>query len=132
VRILVADDHPGFPEVEERLLEREFEIVGKVRNGQALIEQAIQLEPDVIVTDISMPILNGIAAVQRLKDSKCKSQIIFLTVHADRDFVRMCLSTGALGYVLKPHMAKELKRAILAVLEGRMFVSPDLRHETAS
>lgn len=128
----MADDHPGFPEVEERLLKREFEIVGKVRNGQALIEQAIQLDPDVIVTDISMPILNGIAAVERLKDSKCKAQIVFLTVHTDRDFVRMCLATGALGYVLKPRMAEELKRAIHAVLEGRMFVSPDLRQETAS
>jgi DNA-binding NarL/FixJ family response regulator len=123
VRILLADDHPGLPEMEERLLEPEFEIVGKVRDGKALFEEAMRLKPDIIVTDITMPILNGIAAVERLKESNCKSQIIFLTVHSGLDFVEKCLSTGAVGYVSKSRMATELMPAIHAALDGRIFVS---------
>src|SRR5262249_39927038 len=78
-RILLADDHRSFPEMEERLLEPEFEVVGKVVDGQALFEKAMRLRPDVIVTDISMPLLNGIEAVDKLHESGCNSKIVFLT-----------------------------------------------------
>jgi len=115
-RILLADDHPRFPEMEARLLEPEFEVVGNVGNGQALIEEAIRLKPDLIVTDISMPILNGIEAVDRLKGLGCTSRIVFLSVHSDNDFVSMCLSTGALGYVAKSKIASELVPAIRRAL----------------
>jgi DNA-binding NarL/FixJ family response regulator len=115
-RILLADDHPRFPEMEERLLEPEFEVVGKVGNGQALIEEAIRLKPDLIITDISMPILNGIEAVDRLKRLGCTSRIVFLSVHSDNDFVSRCFSTGALGYVAKSKIASELVPAIRRVL----------------
>jgi len=115
-RILLADDHPRFPEMEQRLLEPEFEVVGKVGNGQALIEEAIRLKPDLIVTDISMPILNGIEAVDRLKRLGCTSRIVFLSVHSDNDFVSRCFSTGALGYVAKSKIASELVPAIRRVL----------------
>jgi DNA-binding NarL/FixJ family response regulator len=128
VRILLADDHPGFPEIEERLLESEFEVIGKVGNGQALFEQAMRLKPDVIVTDISMPILNGIEAADRLKESGCNSRIVFLTVHSDTEFVRRCLSAGAFGYVPKSRIANELVPAIRAALEGNIFVSQHLPH----
>jgi len=67
-RVLLADDHPRFPEMEARLLEPEFEVVGKVGNGQALIEEAMRLKPDIIITDISMPILDGIEAVRTFKE----------------------------------------------------------------
>jgi DNA-binding NarL/FixJ family response regulator len=115
-RILLADDHPRFPEMEARLLEPEFEVVGKVGNGQALIEEAVRLKPDLIVTDISMPILNGIEAVDRLKGLGCTSRIVFLSVHSDNDFVSRCLSTGALGYVAKSKIASELVPAIRRAL----------------
>jgi DNA-binding NarL/FixJ family response regulator len=127
VRILLADDHPGFPEIEERLLESEFDVIGKVCNGQALFEEAMRLKPDVIVTDISMPILNGIEAADRLKESGCSSRIVFLTVHSDSEFVRRCLSAGAFGYVQKPRIASELLPAIRAALAGNIFVSPHLQ-----
>ena len=126
VRILLADDHPDFPEMEERLLQPEFEIVGKVNDGEALFEEAMRLKPDVVITDISMPILNGIGAVERLKESHCNSQIIFLTVHSDLDFVKTCLSTGAVGYVLKSRMAADLTPAVRAALNGCTFVSETL------
>ena len=115
-RILLADDHPRFLEMEARFLEPEFEVVGKVGNGQALIEEAVRLKPDLIVTDISMPILNGIEAVDRLKRLGCTSRIVFLSVHSDNDFVSKCLSTGALGYVVKSKIASELIPAIRRAL----------------
>jgi DNA-binding NarL/FixJ family response regulator len=130
VRILLADDHPHFPEIEERFLEPEFEVIGKVCNGQALFDEAMRLKPDVIVTDISMPILNGIEAADRLKESGCNSRIVFLTVHSDADFVRRCLSTGAFGYVAKSRMASELVLAIREALAGGIFVSRHLAHES--
>lgn len=107
-RVLLADDHPRFPEMEARLLEPEFEVVGKVGNGQALIDEAIRLKPDIIITDISMPILDGIEAVDRLKKLGCTSRIVFLSVHSDTDFMTRCFSTGALGYVVKSRITSEL------------------------
>lgn len=127
-RILLADDHPGFPEIEAHLLEPEFEVVCKVRDGQALFEEAMRLKPDVIVTDISMPALSGIEAVDRLMGSGCKSRFVFLTVHSDPDFVRRCLSTGALGYVVKSKIASDLVLAIREALAGNIFVSHHLPH----
>jgi DNA-binding NarL/FixJ family response regulator len=122
-RVLLADDHPRFPEMEQHLLESEFEVAGKVGDGQALFEAAMRLKPDVIVTDISMPILNGIEAVERLRESGCESRVVFLTAHGGADFVRRCLSTGAFGYVAKSRIASELILAIREALEGNIFVS---------
>ena len=128
VRILLADDHPHFPEMEERLLQQEFEVIGKVRNGQALFEEAMRLKPDVIVADISMPILSGIEAADRLKESGCNSRIVFLTVHSDPDFVRRCLAAGAFGYVAKSRLANDLVPAIREAQAGNIFVSRHLAH----
>jgi DNA-binding NarL/FixJ family response regulator len=132
VRILLADDHPHFPEIEERLLEPEFTIIGKVGNGQALFEEAMRLKADVIVTDISMPILNGIEAATRLKESGCDSRIVFLTVHSDAEFVRRCLSAGAFGYVAKSRILSDLVPAIHEALAGNIFVSRELPHDNES
>ena len=112
--------------MEERLLQPEFDVVGKVRDGRALVEDAMLLKPDLIVTDVSMPVLNGIEAADLLRQSGCKSRIIFLTVHSDPDFVRRCLSTGAFGYVVKSRIASELLPAIREALEGSIFVSRHL------
>ena len=103
-RILLADDHPDLLKMVERHLEPEFEVVGMVLDGQLLLEEAMRLKPDVIVSDISMPLLNGIEAADQLKESGCQSRIVFLTVHSDPDFVPVCLAAGALGYVVKSRM----------------------------
>jgi DNA-binding NarL/FixJ family response regulator len=123
VTVLLADDHPSFPVLEKRLLGSEFEVVGMVANGEELFDHAMRLKPDVIVTDISMPVLNGIQAAERLKESGCNSRIVFLTIHSDAEFVRRCLSTGAYGYVVKPRIEAELVPAIREALAGRIFVS---------
>jgi DNA-binding NarL/FixJ family response regulator len=86
----------------------------------------MKLQPDVIVSDISMPILNGIEAANKLKVSGCRSKIVFLTVHADPEIVRACLATGALGYVVKLRMETDLVPAIREALAGRIFISPPL------
>jgi DNA-binding NarL/FixJ family response regulator len=126
ITVLLADDHPGFPHLVESMLEPAFQIIGRVSDGQSLIDTAMILEPDVVVTDISMPILNGIEAAVQLRKSGCASTIVFLSIHSDPDFVRACLSAGALGYVIKPRMATELVHAIQEALAGRIFVSSGL------
>jgi len=119
----VADDHPFIFEAVAQILEPTFEIIRCLGDGQALIETAAKLNPDVIVTDISMPVLNGIEAASKLKELSSTSRIVFLTVHEDPDFINTCLSTGALGYVTKPRMALDLVSAIQEALEGHTFVS---------
>lgn len=123
VRILLADDHPQFLEMVERLLGPTFEIVGMVGDGHALFEAGLNLKPDVIVTDISMPVMNGIEAVDELRKANCTSKVIFLTVHSDPDFVRECLAIGALGYIFKPRVAIDLVAAIREALVGHLFIS---------
>jgi DNA-binding NarL/FixJ family response regulator len=121
--ILLADDHPHFPELIKKLLEPTFEVIGSVCNGQSLIEASLKMKPDVIITDISMPVLNGIEAVVRLKRLGSRSSVIFLTLHSDTDFVRVCFATGANGFVSKPQAFTQLLTAISEVLAGRSFVS---------
>ena len=132
VSVLLADDHPHFPELVESLLEPAFEVVGKVCDGRALFEAALQLKPDVIVMDISMPVLNGIDAADELRRSGCTSKVIFLTVHSDPDFVRTCLATGAFGYIVKPRVALDLMPAIREALAGHLFISPYETEENVS
>jgi DNA-binding NarL/FixJ family response regulator len=124
IRILLADDHRYLLELVRGLLEPTFEVVGWVEDGESLIEAAGKLQPDVIVTDISMPRLNGIEAAKRLRESGSSSKIVFLTVHADPDFVQAALKTGALAYVSKLRINTDLVVAIGAAVAGRMFVSP--------
>jgi DNA-binding NarL/FixJ family response regulator len=128
VKILLADDHPGFPEMAERLLGSDFTVVAKVRNGQDMFEAATRLQPDIIVSDISMPVLNGMDAADLLMKSGCKARIIFLSVHVDSEFVRQSLLIGAFGYVVKSRIATELVSAIHEALAGHIFVSQDVSH----
>ena len=132
LKVLLADDHPIFLERVGKFLEPTFEVVGRVGNGQALFEAAMNLKPDVIITDISMPILSGIEAVNKLRKSGYTSKVVFLTVHADPDFVRACLAVGALGYVLKTRMATDLLPAIREALAGRIFVSSNLHYQNCA
>jgi DNA-binding NarL/FixJ family response regulator len=107
-----------------RLLEPEFEVIGAVGDGCALLEAAAQMKPDVCVIDISMPVLSGIRAATQLKETGSTAKIIFLTVHEDPDFVQAALDAGASGYVLKSRMASDLRNAIKGVIAGRLFISP--------
>ena len=95
--VLLADDHEAFLEVEARLLEPEFEVVETVRDGRAAVEAAARLAPDVLVLDISMPVLDGIEAVRSLRAAGSRSKFVFLTVHGDEDYVRAALAAGAVG-----------------------------------
>jgi len=78
--VIVADDHPGFPEIVDGLLKSEFQIIGKVTDGEALVKEAMKLNPDVVVTDVSMPVLNGIEAAERLKELGCASRLVFFDI----------------------------------------------------
>ncbi len=122
-RILLADDHPGILKTISRLLETEFEVVGAVEDGQALISAAAPLQPDVVIVDISMPGINGIEAVRQLKQAGSTTKIIFLTIHEDPDFLAEALSTSALGYVVKTRLVTDLIPAIHEALANRSFVS---------
>jgi DNA-binding NarL/FixJ family response regulator len=123
-RILLADDHKEIRDRAVRLLEPEFEVIGAVSDGQALVHAFAQLKPDVCVIDISMPFLNGIEAAIKLRENGSEAKVVFLTVNEDSDFVRAALRTGALGYVVKSRMASDLCVAIRGAIGGRLFVSP--------
>ncbi len=123
-RILLADDHKEIRDRAVRLLEPEFQVVGTVADGKALLKASAQMKPDVCVIDISMPQLNGIEAAIQLRASGSKARIVFLTVNEDPDFVRAALRTGALGYVVKSRMASDLCAAINGAIGGHLFVSP--------
>ena len=123
-RILFADDHPDARKVVANLVGLAFEVVGAVDNGKALVEMGLKLQPDVILTDISMPILSGIEAARQLKESGSRAQLVFLTVHSDPDFVNACLDAGARGYVVKIRMDTDLLHALREALADRIFLSP--------
>ena len=125
-RVLLADDHEEFLAIEARLLEPEFEVVMTARDGRAVLEEAARLAPDILILDISMPVLDGIQAARLLKTSGCQAKIIFMTVHGDQDYAQAGLAAGALGYVVKSRLATDLLPALRAVLAGRSFVSPSI------
>jgi DNA-binding NarL/FixJ family response regulator len=123
-RILLAEDHKDVRDRVVRLLEPEFEVVGTVGDGLALLEAAARMKPDVCVLDISMPKMSGIEAAAQLRKRGSAVKVVFLTVHEDADFVRAALATDALGYVVKSRMASDLRSAIREALAERLFVSP--------
>jgi DNA-binding NarL/FixJ family response regulator len=123
MRVLLADDHRGLLEVVRSLLKIEVEIVGCVSDGESLFDAAMELHPDIIVTDISMPRLSGLEAVDRLRESDCSSKVVFLTAHTDPDFIDAALKTGAFAYVFKTSIAADLLFAIQEAFAGRVFVS---------
>lgn len=130
-KILLADDHKMFVQGLRALLEDEFDLVGTVENGKALVEAAGQLNPDVIVADISMPVMNGLDAVRRLKEQGISAKVIFLTMHADDRLLAEAFRCGGSGYVLKQSAGEELTLAIKKVLAGHKYVTPLLAKEWA-
>jgi DNA-binding NarL/FixJ family response regulator len=123
-RVLLADDHAPTMKRWRDLLEPEFEVVGTVTDGRALVDAAERLVPDVIVTDIVMPTLNGIAAAETILRRHPAARIVFATVHADHTMLRRGLAAGAFGYVLKMRVGEDLVPAISAAMRGELLISP--------
>jgi DNA-binding NarL/FixJ family response regulator len=124
IRIFLADDHPAMLEKITDLLEGAYEIVGTAPDGQTALNEVPRQRPDLLLMDISMPVMSGIDAAENLIRKHTDTKIIFLTVHDDPDFVQAALATGAAGYVIKSHMATDLFPAIREVLAGHRFISP--------
>jgi len=124
VTVLLADDHRIVVEGLKRLLESEFELVGFVEDGRALLDAARELKPDVIVSDISMPELNGVEALEEMKKENPDVRVVFLTMHHNIAYARRALDAGALGYVLKHSASEELILAVRSAAIGRTFIAP--------
>jgi DNA-binding NarL/FixJ family response regulator len=125
-RLLLADDHRETAELLTDLLQSEFDVVGQVQDGLALIQAAETLSPDVIVSDISMPGLDGIAAASLILRQNPAARIVLVTVHSDPILAERGFEMGALGYVLKREAGDELVPAVHSALRGERHVSPQL------
>ena len=125
-RVLVADDHRAMLDSLVRLLSGEFEVVATVSDGLSAVATATRLEPDLLVLDIAMPGLNGIAAAARLKESGSMAKVVFVTNLRDREFVQGSLALGEVGFVVKDRLVADLLPAIRSVLAGQSFVSPSV------
>jgi DNA-binding NarL/FixJ family response regulator len=128
-RVLLADDHLMLAEALRSLLGSEFDLVGAVGDGAAMVEAARDLQPDVIVADVTMPRLNGIAALTRLRQLGIRTPVVFLTMHRDVSFARRALEAGASGFVLKHSASVELVLAIRAALAGKTYITPQIAGE---
>ncbi len=123
IRVVLADDHiPIMVQIRE-VLGEQCEVLGSFVNGSQAVDASLRMDPDVVVLDISMPVLNGIQAAQQLQAANSRAKIIFLSMHDDPDFVAAALSTGASGYVIKSRLSTDLVPAIREALSGRRFVS---------
>jgi len=131
-RLLLADDHAIVLEGLTRLLGPEFEVVGRVGDGRALLERAAKLKPDVVIADISMPLLSGIEAVRQLRRKDPRVKVIILSMHSDVELATEALRAGASGYVLKHAAAETLSRAMHEVLNGGVYVSPRISVDVLS
>lgn len=128
-RVLLADDHRMVAEGLKSLFSEQFELVGVVEDGRALIEAAKKLHPDVIVADITMPQLNGLDALVQLKKLNPRVKVVFLTMHQEVAYARRALEAGAVGFVLKHSAPSELVTAIRAALDGKTYITPALMGE---
>jgi DNA-binding NarL/FixJ family response regulator len=122
-KVLLADDHEVVAQGLESLLKKSFDLVGVVHDGRALLDAAEKLHPDVIVTDISMPGLNGLDAIRQIRERRPVAKIVVLTMHRDTQLAVEAFQAGASGYVLKVSPAEELVRAIAEVAQGRGYVT---------
>jgi len=125
-RVILADDHTILLEAFRKLLEPRCEVVATVQDGRALLEMAASLNPDVIVVDISMPLLNGLEAARQLRQIMPAVKLIFLTMNEDPDLAAEVMRFGASGYLLKSSAASELFRAIQEALRGRTYLTPQI------
>jgi DNA-binding NarL/FixJ family response regulator len=128
--VLLADDHEIVLEGLRRVLETDFNVVGIVTNGLALVEDSKKLGPDVIVADVSMPLMNGIEAARQIQKIGLSAKIVFLSMHPDIVYVSEALRAGGWAYVLKSSAGIEIVNAIREVLQGRTYVTPSIDKAT--
>ncbi len=126
IRVVLADDNALVLEILAETLASDFEVVCAVEDGARAIEAVRCMDPDVLVLDIAMPVLDGIGAALQLKQTGSRTRVVFLTVHEDPDFVAAAFSAGVLGYVFKRRLAVDLAPAIAKAMEGKKFLSPSL------
>ena len=128
-RVVIADDHVLVIDGLRRILEPECEIVGAVEDGRSLLEVAAEVRPDIVLLDISIPLLNGVEAARRLRTIVPAAKLIFVTMHGDATYVERAFHAGASGYVLKRCASAELVSAIHEVLKGRTYITPLIRRD---
>src|ERR1700691_2312712 len=124
--VLLADDHDIVVQGLRRVLETDFDVIGIVADGLALVTDSKRLKPDVIVVDVSMPLLNGIEAARQIQKAGLRAKIVFLSMHPDIIYVSEAFRAGGLAYVLKSSAGIEIVNAIREVLQGRTYVSPSI------
>ncbi len=125
--IILADDHAMIAEAFRNLLEPQYAVVATVHDGRTLLETALQVKPDIVVIDVGMPVLNGLAAGQQLKQKLRRVKLIYLTMNEDPDLAAEALRTGASAYLLKSSAASELLKSIHEVLRGGTYVTPKVK-----
>ena len=125
-RVLMADDHSILLAGVRKLLEERYDVVGMVEDGRALLEAAERFKPDLILVDISMPLLNGLDAVRQLRKSQPDVKLLFLTMHASPQYATEAFKAGGNGYLLKQSAVSELPEAIEAVLQGKYYLTPSI------
>ena len=128
-RLLIADDHAIFAESLKVYLERRYPVIGVVYDGPTLIEEALRLKPEIIITDLAMPVLNGLDAARRIKEKAPTIKFVFLTMRDDPNLAAAALGLGAIAFVLKHSTGTELLEAIECVLHGKSYLTPKLRAE---
>jgi len=126
IRVLLADDHTILRDGIRALLDdqADIEVIGEAGDGQATVKMTAQLQPDVVVMDIAMPLLNGLEATRQIQRDFPQVKVLILTMHENEEYIRQVLAAGALGYVLKDAAARDLLSAIRAVYQGEAVLSP--------
>ena len=126
IRVLLVDDNGEMLTDLRDELSAEFEIAGTADNGEQAIREVLRLDPDVIVLDVTMPVMNGLQVASSLRDMHRRTKILFLTIHEEPEYISAAFSVGACGYVTKRRLASDLALAIREVSVGRNFLSPSL------
>ncbi len=128
IKVLIADDHSLIRKGLEQLLELEgdIEVIGEASNGKEAVEKAIQLNPDVILMDVNMPVQNGVNAIRELKENGCKAKVVVLTIHDDQEYLVEAVKVGADGYIMKDAEVDHLIKAIRDVYRGETYIQPNL------
>jgi len=127
IRVLLVDDNRDMLSDLRDELGAEFEIAGTTDNGEEAVRQILRLDPDVLVLDLNMPVMNGLQVASLLREKHPRTKILSLTIHEEPEYISAAFSAGARGYVTKRHMASDLALAIREVFDGRNFLSPFLK-----
>ena len=124
ISLILVDDHPGILRQAIDLLPERFEVVETLEDGMGLQSALNQFQPDILVLDITLPLISGVELARRVRAAGFATKIVFLTVHADSDYAWEAFDAGAIGYVIKPRLASDLVSALDAAAAGNRFVSP--------